>query len=74
MCLIHLTRIVLASHAILKKWISTLKGGELSIKNDDRSGKLVSVSTPINIDTAHDMILLDRQMSIKWIPKLLNVD
>ena len=61
------------------KWIGTLKNGRTNVTYDKGAGKPSMVITEDNIENAHDMVLLDRRVTIdevvhvqeRWVPKHL---
>lgn len=61
------------SYATVKNWIASFKRGKLSVEDDKRPGRPISVSTPENIDAVHDMILSDRRIGLKHIAETLKI-
>lgn len=57
------------SYATVNNWIARVN--KFSIEDEDRSVRLDSVSTPVNIGAVYDMILSDRRTELKRIAKEL---
>lgn len=64
---------VCPSYATVKNWVASFKRGKISVEDDDRPGRPISVSTPENVNAVHDMILSDRRISIKQISETLKI-
>lgn len=57
--------------ATVNNWIASLKRGQSSSKDAQRLERLISVSTPENIDLANDMVLSDGRSGVKYVSALL---
>ena len=69
----HLANFVCPSYATVKNWITSFKSRKVSVEDDDRPGKPISVSTPENVNAVHDRILSDRRISIRQISETLKI-
>jgi hypothetical protein len=64
------------SCATVKNSFASFKRGRLSVEDEKRLGRPISVSIPENIDAVHDMILADRRIgfrmtvSITWFASI----
>ena len=59
------------SYSTIKSWTSNFKRGQFDLKDDAKSGRPISVTTPDKMDAIHDMIILDRRISAKKIAETL---
>ncbi|KAJ3658815.1 hypothetical protein Zmor_010536 [Zophobas morio] len=64
---------VCPSYATVKNWVAAFKRGKVSVKDDDKPERPISLSTPENVDAVHDMILSDPLISIKQISETLKI-
>ncbi|UYV76490.1 hypothetical protein LAZ67_14000659 [Cordylochernes scorpioides] len=49
---------------ILKKWVAAFKLGRISTEDEHRPGRPVESVTQENIDKIHDLVMLDRRMTV----------
>lgn len=61
------------SYATIKNWVAEFKRGRSDVKDEHRSGRPISVTTPENIDSVHDIILQDRRIGLKHIAETLHI-
>lgn len=61
------------SYATIKNWVTSFKREKFSIKDDERPGRPISVTTLENIDTVHDLILSDRRIGLKRIAETVRI-
>lgn len=61
------------SYATIKNWVAEYKRGRSDVKDEHRPGRPISVTTPENIDSVHDMILENRRIGIKSIAEALHI-
>lgn len=54
-----------ASYATVKHLIASFKRGKFSTEDEDLSRRPVPVSTPVNIDAVHGIILSERRIGLK---------
>jgi histone-lysine N-methyltransferase SETMAR len=61
------------SYAIIKNWVAEFKRGRSDVKDEHRSGRPISVTTPGNIGSVHDMILENRRIGLTRITETLHI-
>ncbi|UYV83692.1 hypothetical protein LAZ67_23002102 [Cordylochernes scorpioides] len=69
------------SYSTVKNWVAAFKLGRISTEDEHRPGRPFESVTQENIDKIHDLVMLDRRMTIRqieetlasarWVPKLL---
>ncbi|UYV66917.1 hypothetical protein LAZ67_4003322 [Cordylochernes scorpioides] len=58
---------------IKKKWVAAFKLGRISTENEHRPGRPVESVTQENIDKIHDLVMLDRRMTVRQIEETLGI-
>jgi transposase len=61
------------SYATIKNWFAEFKRGRSDVKDEHRSGRPISVTTPGDIDSVHDMILENRRIGLTRIAETLHI-
>ena len=61
------------SYATIKNWLAQFKCGDFSTCDAHRPGQPKTLTTPDVIDQIHDLILEDRQISVKSIAEQLGI-
>ncbi|UYV60555.1 hypothetical protein LAZ67_1001504 [Cordylochernes scorpioides] len=57
----------------VKKWVAAFKLGRISNKDEHRPGRPAESVTQENIDKIHDLVMLDRRMTVRQIEKTLGI-
>lgn len=60
-------------YATVNSWIVSFKRGKCIIQEKQRSGRLICMSTPENMNAVHEMILSDQGIGLKYMDKTLDV-
>ncbi|UYV74600.1 hypothetical protein LAZ67_12000233 [Cordylochernes scorpioides] len=53
------------SYSTVKKWVAAFKLGRISTEDEHRPGKPIESVTQENIDKIHDLVMLDRRMTVR---------
>ncbi|UYV63889.1 hypothetical protein LAZ67_2005893 [Cordylochernes scorpioides] len=61
------------SYSTVKKWVATFKLGRISTEDEHRPGRPVESVTQENIDKIHDLVMLDRRMTVCQIEETLGI-
>ncbi|UYV72608.1 hypothetical protein LAZ67_10000042, partial [Cordylochernes scorpioides] len=61
------------SYSTVKKWVVAFKLGRNSTEDEHRPGRPVESVTQENIDKIHDLIMLDRRMTVRQIEETLGI-
>jgi transposase len=61
------------SYATIKNWVAEFKRGRSDLKDEHRSGRPISVTTPGDIDSVHDMILENRRIGLTRTAEILHI-
>ncbi|UYV75024.1 hypothetical protein LAZ67_12002131 [Cordylochernes scorpioides] len=56
-----------------KKWVAAFKLGRISTEDEHRPGKPIESVTQENIDKIHDLVMLDRRMTVRQIEETLGI-
>ncbi|UYV82441.1 hypothetical protein LAZ67_21002182 [Cordylochernes scorpioides] len=56
-----------------KKWVAAFKLGRISTEGEHRPGRPVESVTQENIDKIHDLVMLDRRMTVRQIEQTLGI-
>ncbi|UYV60613.1 hypothetical protein LAZ67_1001665 [Cordylochernes scorpioides] len=64
---------VAPSYSTVEKWVAAFKLGRISIEDEHRPGRPVESVTQENIDKIHDLVMLDRRMTVRWIEETLDI-
>ncbi|UYV78083.1 hypothetical protein LAZ67_16000046 [Cordylochernes scorpioides] len=56
-----------------KKWVAAFKLGRISTEDEHRPGSPVESVTQENIDKIHDLVMLDRRMTVRRIEETLDI-
>ncbi|UYV74732.1 hypothetical protein LAZ67_12000738 [Cordylochernes scorpioides] len=57
----------------VKKWVAAFKLGRISTEDKHRPGRPVESVTQENIDKIHDLVMLDRRMTVRQIEETLGI-
>ncbi|UYV80508.1 hypothetical protein LAZ67_19000385 [Cordylochernes scorpioides] len=57
----------------VKKWVAAFKLGRISTEDEHRPGRPVESVTQENIDKIHDLVMLDRRMTVRQIKENLSI-
>ncbi|UYV84200.1 hypothetical protein LAZ67_X001501 [Cordylochernes scorpioides] len=57
----------------VKNWVAALKLGRISTEDEHRPGRSVESVTQENIDKIHDLVMLDRRMTVRQIEETLGI-
>ncbi|UYV68774.1 hypothetical protein LAZ67_6000819 [Cordylochernes scorpioides] len=61
------------SYSTVKKWVAAFKLGRISTEDEHRPGKPIESVTQENIDKIHDLVMLDRRMTVRQIEETLGI-
>ncbi|UYV84883.1 hypothetical protein LAZ67_X003862 [Cordylochernes scorpioides] len=61
------------SYSTVKKWVAAFKLGRISTEDEHRPGKPIESVTQENIDKIHDLVMLDRRMTVRQIEETLDI-
>lgn len=61
------------SYATVKNWVAAFKRGRMDIKDEHRSGRPKSVTTPETVAKIHDLVLKDRRLKLSEIASAVNI-
>ncbi|UYV72056.1 hypothetical protein LAZ67_9001697, partial [Cordylochernes scorpioides] len=61
------------SYSTVKKWVAAFILGRISTEDEHRPGRPVESVTQENIDKIHDLVMLDRRMTVRQIEETLGI-
>ncbi|UYV62215.1 hypothetical protein LAZ67_1008243 [Cordylochernes scorpioides] len=61
------------SYSAVKKWVAAFKLGRISTEDEHRPGRPVESVTQENIEKIHDLVMLDRRMTVRQIEETLGI-
>ncbi|UYV61790.1 hypothetical protein LAZ67_1006570, partial [Cordylochernes scorpioides] len=61
------------SYSTVKNWVAAFKLGRISTEDEHRPGRPVESVTQENIDKIHDLVMLDRRMTVSQIEETLGI-
>ncbi|UYV67830.1 hypothetical protein LAZ67_5002166, partial [Cordylochernes scorpioides] len=61
------------SYSTVKKWIAAFKLGRISTEDEHGPGRPVELVTQKNIDKIHNLVMLDRGMTVRQIEETLGI-
>ncbi|XP_018317254.1 uncharacterized protein, partial [Mycetomoellerius zeteki] len=61
------------SFATGKRWVAEFKRGRTSLADDERSGRLTTVTTTDNIEEIHQMIMDNRRIKVREIAEAVGI-
>jgi transposase len=61
------------SYSTVKNWATRFRTGHLRTKVEERSGRIIQVSIPENVNAIHSMILNGRRLYAKKIAETLAI-
>ena len=61
------------SYAKMKSWVAEFKRGRQSLEDDPRPGRPVNVATPEMVNKVHDIIMIDRRVTERYIASTVGI-